>query len=258
MEDMIHKRNDTLNPFHNLKFGWTVFFVIIIFSTANSCYLNKDLSDDLTWNTSTLNGQHYYARLIHNISLTSLKDGFQLRWGGYDTDDLEMTSLPMEQGVLCYLFKDKEVIKTIRSLNDLKGYVTVSTKKQAIEYARLITSGATYFMFRPEVMIELCDENTADANEIIWGKCQGSFFNRHKIKNLECIKKDKYFEIQRYVNICDWSDEMKLDNRTSSIAKLVEGIYPDGQYIIEKKYIILEWKGFNSPDGISPCPFILY
>lgn len=220
--------------------------------SSNSCVSQNTVKSC----NGTLDGSHYIPKFLEgrNIFLISLKRGTRLKIGG-SPDDIEGISPPAEANTFCYLFKDGRLIQLVNSLQDIKGHVKIDSEEKAIEYIRLLTSARTYFLFRPKVMIELFRPDVQNSEETSLGRCTYDFFSKHKLENLKCVSKKDYFEIYRYVVVCPWpgaDDDSKV-----AIYKIIEKVYPDGQYEITKKDIILEWKGYII-DGIDLIPMICY
>jgi hypothetical protein len=146
-----------------------------------------------------------------------------------------------------YLLKENTILKQISSLNDLQGFVQIDSAEKAIEFVWFRTSGRTYYLFRPNTMIEVFQRPTRELEEgLYYGECSPEFFEQHHLNNLEVVEKEGYFEIRRYLLAFPWEGE---GVEVPTLYQTIEKVYEDGNYIIEKKKV---FEGFVYHDISYP------
>lgn len=206
-------------------------FVLFVFLFNTDTQGNLDLE--------TLEGRKYtkgdYAGRL--LFVTFLKNDYIIEKRPERHPDLpKAIAPPYETSVRAYIIKSNKILKRIDSLNDLQGFVRIDSLEKAVEFVRLLTSGHTYFLFRPNIMIEVF-KGSSKENRII-GECNPEFFKKHKLKNLEIELKEGFFEIKRYVVMLSWPLSKKNHDTSPFLYKIVEKVFPDGKYIVEKTKIM--------------------
>ncbi|MFQ5456730.1 MAG: hypothetical protein ACE5EA_11140 [Nitrospirota bacterium] len=191
----------------------------------------------------------YTGRFLY---VSFLKEGFILEKRNERDPDLLGGAPPYEMDVKCYLMRDQNIIKKIDSLNDFQGFVYIDRAERAIEFVRLRSSENTYFLFRPEIMVEVFKRDSKNLGEDwIVGGASPDFFEKHKLKELEIKKEEGYFEISRYLVSFLWPGAEEYP-RPPRLFRVVEKVYMDGQYHIEKEMVLSKIDFFDIPYPLEP------
>lgn len=180
----------------------------------------------------------YGGRFLH---VTFLKDGYTLEnREERQPERFDYAGIPLETHVRCYLIKDQKIVKMVSSLNDLRGYVVLDSEEKAIEFVRLLTSAYTYFLFRPEIMVEVVNREKAGFPKYsIDGEASADFFEKHKLQELKVVRKNGYFEITRDLVYFPWYGAKDYPG-PAKVFRALERVYSDGQYHMEKTLYLSE------------------
>jgi len=192
----------------------------------------------------------YTGRFLY---VTFLKEGFFLeKRDEHQPTLVNYVGIPYAANARCYLTNGHEVVKMVSSLGDLKGYVLIDSKEKAIEFVRLRTSGFTYFLFRPEIMVEVFDrESKGSATFLMWGAASTEFFTKHKFEELKIEKMNGYFEITRDLLYFPWYGASDYPG-TAKLFKVSETVYSDGQYRMTKTLYLSEVNYEDIPYPLLP------
>ena len=193
-------------------------------------------------------GGNYTGKKLY---VSFLKEGFRLEKRNYSNPNETnfLTGFPYEAWVRVYIIKEDKVQKEIKTLNDFESYALIDTKEKALEFVRFRTSEQTFYLFRPDVMIEVdADDNTKQKKQI-YGICSKKNCSKYQIKTLEIINKENYFEIQRYLLGFPWPGQDNFDDYPT-LYHVVENVYKNGRYEIIKTKIA---DGFNHNEISYPC-----
>ena len=187
--------------------------------------------------------KNYFGRFLF---VTFIKKGYGLEKRPEQQPELLQSGAPpYEMDVKCYLVKGKKIIKKIDSLNDLKGFVQIDSAGKAIEFVRLRTSEHTYFLFRPEIMIEVFDRDGEKTKEQLrLGGVSHAFMKENKIKNMHVVNRGEYYEITRFLLNYSWPGAKEYPS-SPSLFQVLEKVYSDGRYYMEKT---LHLSGVNYKD----------
>ena len=198
----------------------------------------------------TLRGTHYTKGeyIGRYLYLSSLQRGYTLEKRpemSPQTPDLIVP--PAELDVRAFILKENQIVKAVHSLHDLQGVVQINSPEEAIEFVRLRTSGHTYFLFRPDMMVEVFKQPDKELRKnFIYGGCSPDFFEQHNLQDLEIIEEHDYFVIRRYTVGFSWSTSSR-PSESPTLYKIIEKIYQNGQYEIEKKLVLQNIDFFDIP-----------
>ncbi len=133
--------------------------------------------------------------------------------------------LPLEhfQHLYIYNYKTKEK-KEIELLNDLKNFVKINDKSQALSFVRLLTSPETHYLFKKFNKIEVFRKG--DIKEALIGIISDELFKKLKLKELEIKSEDNKYIIER--NLITYPQE----NKGRRLIRVIEEVKSNGEYVI--------------------------
>jgi hypothetical protein len=188
-----------------------------------------------------LSGEHYTqknytSRFLH---VTFLKDGYTLeKRPELDPELTDAIAPPYETCVRAYIVKNNKIIKKINTINDFRGFIHIDSVEKAIELVRLRTSGHTYFLFRPDILVEVFKQaNNNSKNNWMLGEESNDFFEKYRLKNLRIEKKKGFFEIKRYVIYFPWPGAKEYPS-PPILYLITEKVFEDGRYTFDKTKIM--------------------
>lgn len=146
----------------------------------------------------------------------------------------EKYEIPYESDVRAYIMKEGNIQKKVKSLNNFEGYGKIDSKEKAIEFVRFRTSEETYFLFQPNIRIELFFYDESRKTRI--GRCSEAFKDMYNIKNIEVVEKEGYFEIKRFLLFIYWPGSDKF-SQPASLYYANEKVFKDGKYLIQANKI---------------------
>ena len=139
------------------------------------------------------------------------------------------------------------------SLNSLKGFVEIDNIEKAIEFVRFNTSGHTYFLFNPNIMVEVYDRENKKGEIYPYGSCPSGLFHKYNLKNLQVKVQKDYFEVRRYLLFSPWNKDAIVNyDKYPILYRVVEEVYKDGTYKIDKTEIMRGIELFEIPHPLPP------
>ncbi len=162
----------------------------------------------------------------------------------------DFISPPYEMYVRAFLILNDKIQKEVTSLSSFEGYANIDTVEKAVEFVRFRTSGYTYFLFRPDVLIEVFDKEKIELRlENYYGGCSSEFFEKHNLKNLTINDNKKYYKISRFLlSFPSYS----VNKKCATLYYVIEKVYKNGKYEIEKKRVLDGLKYQDIPYPFTP------
>lgn len=216
-------------------FRKNMIMVLAISCIMMGCTMNALIPEDSLQGNNYTKGQ-FTSRKLH---LTFLKDNYRVekRPESDPLDTSDRIALPYEMYVRAFIVGNKGVQKKIDSLDDLEGFVKIDNKAKAIEFVRFRTSAETYFLFRPEIMIEVHKQEKGKSKTAYLGGCSKEFFDKFELTNLHVEYKKDYFEIRRYLVHFSWPGSKHYPS-PAALYYAVEKVFQNGRYIAVLKKIM--------------------